>query len=236
MLKACLFDLDGVIVDTAKYHYVAWREIAEKLGFVFTEADNEKLKGVSRMRSLEILLEIGGISLDGESKTLLAQKKNLLYLQYVLKMRPDEVLPGAKEFLTDCRNNNLGIGLGSASKNATTILNLLQITHLFDAIIDGNKVTKAKPDPEVFLTGARELGVLPQNCVVFEDAKAGIEAAIAANMFSVGIGDPVILEKSEFRYFGLEESFRKNIDRKAGASIQPKGTCLNANSELPCHE
>jgi beta-phosphoglucomutase len=214
MLKACLFDLDGVIVDTAKYHYVAWREIAEELGFVFTEEDNEKLKGVSRMRSLEILLEIGGISLDGESKTLLAQKKNSLYLQYILKMRPDEVLPGAKEFLADCRNNNLGIGLGSASKNATTLLNLLQITHLFDAIIDGNKVTKAKPDPEVFLTGARELGVLPQNCVVFEDAKAGIEAAIAANMFSVGIGDPVILKKANFVTSGLKNLSVKTLTAK----------------------
>jgi beta-phosphoglucomutase len=214
MLKACLFDLDGVIVDTAKYHYVAWREIAEELGFVFTEEDNEKLKGVSRIRSLEILLEIGGISLDDESKTLLAQKKNSLYLQYVLKMRPDEVLPGAREFLTDCRNNNLGIGLGSASKNATTILNLLQITHLFDAIIDGNKVTKAKPDPEVFLTGARELGVLPQNCVVFEDAKAGIEAAIAANMFSVGIGDPVILGKANFVTSGLKNLSVKTLIAK----------------------
>jgi beta-phosphoglucomutase len=214
MLKACLFDLDGVIVDTARYHFVAWREIAEELGFVFTEEDNEKLKGVSRIRSLEILLEIGGISLDDESKTLLAQKKNSLYLQYVLKMRPDEVLPGAREFLTDCRNNNLGIGLGSASKNATTILNLLQITHLFDAIIDGNKVTKAKPDPEVFLTGARELGVLPQNCVVFEDAKAGIEAAIAANMFSVGIGDPVILEKANFVTSGLKNLSVKTLIAK----------------------
>ena len=214
MLKACLFDLDGVIVDTARYHFVAWREIAEELGFVFTEEDNEKLKGVSRIRSLEILLEIGGISLDDESKTLLAQKKNSLYLQYVLKMRPDEVLPGAREFLTDCRNNNLGIGLGSASKNATTILNLLQITHLFDAIIDGNKVTKAKPDPEVFLTGARELGVLPQNCVVFEDAEAGIEAAIAANMFSVGIGDRVILKKANFVVSGLKDLSVKTLIAK----------------------
>jgi beta-phosphoglucomutase len=214
MLKACLFDLDGVIVDTARYHYVAWREIAEELGFVFTEEDNEKLKGVSRIRSLEILLEIGGISLADESKTLLAQKKNSLYLQYVLKMRPDEVLPGAKEFLTDCRNNNLGIGLGSASKNATTLLNLLQITHLFDAIIDGNKVTKAKPDPEVFLTGARELGVLPQNCVVFEDAEAGIEAALAANMFSVGIGNPVILKKADFVTSGLKNLSVKTLIAK----------------------
>ncbi|MFZ0826671.1 MAG: beta-phosphoglucomutase [Verrucomicrobiia bacterium] len=205
MLKACLFDLDGVIVDTARYHYIAWRQIARELGFDFTEEHNEKLKGVSRIRSLEILLEIGGVSLDDEAKMLLAQKKNSLYLQYVLKMHPDEVLPGAREFLSDCRNHQLGIGLGSASKNAITILNLLQITDLFDVIIDGNKVIKAKPDPEVFLKGARELGVLPQHCVVFEDATAGIEAALAANMFSVGIGDPVTLGKAHFVASGLKD-------------------------------
>jgi beta-phosphoglucomutase len=205
MLKACLFDLDGVLVDTAKYHYLAWREIAKELGFVFTEDDNEKLKGVSRMRSLEILLGVGGISLEAESKTLLAEKKNALYLQHVLKMRPGEVLPGAREFLDDCRNHKLGIGLGSASKNATTLLDLLQLTPLFDVIIDGNKVTKAKPNPEVFLTGARELGVPPQNCVVFEDAEAGIEAALAARMFSVGIGDPDILKKANFVTSGLKD-------------------------------
>jgi beta-phosphoglucomutase len=205
ILKACLFDLDGVLVDTAKYHYLAWREIAKELGFVFTEDDNEKLKGVSRMRSLEILLGVGGISLEAESKTLLAEKKNALYLQHVLKMRPGEVLPGAREFLDDCRNHKLGIGLGSASKNATTLLDLLKLTPLFDVIIDGNKVTKAKPDPEVFLTGARELGVPPQNCVVFEDAEAGIEAALAARMFSVGIGDPDILKKANFVTSGLKD-------------------------------
>ncbi len=214
MLKACLFDLDGVIVDTAKYHYLAWREIARELGFIFTEKDNERLKGVSRMRSLEILLEIGGVSLDDESKALLARKKNSLYLQHVMKMRPDEVLPGAKEFLADCRNNHLGIGLGSASKNATTILNLLQIAPLFDVIIDGNKVSKAKPDPEVFLAGAKELGVLPQQCVVFEDAEAGIEAALAGNMFSIGIGDPVILKKADFVISGLKDLSVKTMIAK----------------------
>jgi beta-phosphoglucomutase len=205
MLKACLFDLDGVLVDTAKYHYLAWREIAKELGFAFTEEDNEKLKGVSRMRSLEILLGIGRISLEGESKTLLAEKKNSLYLRHVLRMSPDAVLPGAREFLDDCRNHKLGIGLGSASKNATTLLDLLKLTPLFDVIIDGNKVAKAKPDPEVFLTGARELEVPPQNCVVFEDAEAGIEAALAARMFSVGIGDPDILKKANFVTSGLKD-------------------------------
>ena len=205
MLKACLFDLDGVIVDTARYHYIAWRQIARELGFEFTEEDNERLKGVSRIRSLEILLGIGGITLDDETKAGLAQKKNSLYLEHVLKMRPDEVLPGAREFLTECRNHKLGIGLGSASKNATTILNLLQITDLFDVIIDGNKVTQAKPDPEVFLKGAQELGVPPPSCVVFEDATAGIEAAVAAGMFSVGIGDPVVLGQADFVVAGLKD-------------------------------
>lgn len=214
VLQACLFDLDGVIVDTARYHFIAWRQIAKELGFDFTEADNEKLKGVSRMRSLEILLETGGVSLNDEAKTALAQKKNALYLQYVLKMRPDEVLPGAKAFLTDCRNHKLGVGLGSASKNAKTILNLLQLTDLFDVIVDGTKVIRAKPDPEVFLTGARELGVLPQHCVVFEDATAGIEAAVAANMFSVGIGDPLVLGNADFVIAGLKDLSVKTMIEK----------------------
>ncbi|MDE2135050.1 MAG: beta-phosphoglucomutase [Alphaproteobacteria bacterium] len=219
-LKACLFDLDGVIVDTAKYHYIAWREIANELGFAFTEEDNEKLKGVSRVRSLEILLGIGGVLLDDGQKALLAQKKNSLYLRHVSQMRPDEVLPGAREFLTDCRNRNLGIGLGSASKNARTILDLLRISPLFDVIVDGNKVTRAKPDPEVFLTGARELGVLPQNCAVFEDAEAGIEAAIAANMFSVGVGDPAVLGNADFVVSGLQalsaETLIAKFERQSG--------------------
>jgi beta-phosphoglucomutase len=205
MLQACLFDLDGVIVDTARYHFVAWRQIARELGFDFTEEDNERLKGISRVRSLEILLEIGGVSLDDEARMDLAQKKNSLYLQYVLKMRPGEVLPGAKEFLTDCRNRHLAVGLGSASKNAMTILDLLQITDLFDVIVDGNKVIKAKPDPEVFLAGARELGIPPQHCVVFEDAAAGIEAALAAGMFSVGIGEPAVLGRAHFVTSGLKD-------------------------------
>jgi beta-phosphoglucomutase len=226
MLKACLFDLDGVIVDTAKYHFIAWREIAKELGFVFREEDNEKLKGVSRMRSLEILLETGGLSLASEARTLLAEKKNSLYLHYILKMRPDDVLPGATEFLNDCRNNNLRIGLGSASRNATTILNRLRITDLFDVIVDGNKLTKGKPDPEVFLTGARELGVRPENCVVFEDAEAGIEAAIAARMFSVGIGDPAILKKANFVTAGLKELSVKQLVARLelqGARLKAKG-------------
>lgn len=201
--KACLFDLDGVIVDTAKYHYLAWRELAQELEFDFSEEHNERLKGVSRMRSLEILLEVGGVSLDEKNKAALAEKKNLVYLQNVYKMTPGDVLPGAREFLEECRSNKLGVALGSASKNAMTILNLLKLADLFDVIVDGNKVTKAKPDPEVFLIGAAELGVEPQACVVFEDAEAGIEAAVAAGMPCVGIGQPGILKKANLVIPGL---------------------------------
>jgi beta-phosphoglucomutase len=214
-IKACIFDLDGVIVDTAKYHYLAWKSIADELGFEFTEKHNERLKGVSRMRSLEIMLEVGGIILDKSTCEILADKKNKLYLEYVLKMGPDEVLPGAKEFLTELRQNNILTALGSASKNAMTILDRLHITSYFDAIIDGNKTAKAKPDPDVFMKGAQELGVDPHYCVVFEDAEAGIEAAIAAGMRCVGVGSQETLGKANavidgFKHFNLDR-FKKLI-------------------------
>jgi beta-phosphoglucomutase len=210
-IKACLFDLDGVIVDTAKYHFIAWREIANELGFEFTEAHNERLKGVSRMRSLEILLEIGKIELDEDTKVLFAEKKNRNYVQDILKMGPDEILPGAKEFLKECRLFKIKIALGSASKNAMTILDRLQIGNLFDEVIDGTKVTKAKPDPEIFLKGADALGVNYQNCIVFEDAEAGIEAAIAAKMKCVGIGNPEILRKANFVIPGFQDFTIKKL-------------------------
>src|SRR5574344_391382 len=179
-IKACLFDLDGVIVDTAKYHYIAWRELASELGFDFSTKDNERLKGVSRMASLEILLEVGKITnISDEQKQEMAARKNANYVTLISNMKPDEVLPGAEDFLRELRKNGIKIALGSASKNAMTILNRLHLTELFDAIIDGTKVSKAKPDPEVFLKGAEALGMKPQECVVFEDAEAGINAAIA---------------------------------------------------------
>jgi beta-phosphoglucomutase len=195
-IKACIFDLDGVIVDTAKYHFIAWRNIAKDLGFEFTEVHNERLKGVSRMRSLEILLEVGGIILDDKTKEALAKRKNDEYLEYITKMTPDEILPGAAVFLNELRRNGIRTALGSASKNSMIILNRLNISSMFDVIIDGNKVSKAKPDPEVFLRGAEELQIPPVNCVVFEDAEAGVEAAIAAKMKCVGVGDPLILSKA----------------------------------------
>lgn len=202
-IKACLFDLDGVIVDTAKYHYIAWRELAEELGFEFTEHDNERLKGVSRMASLEILLEIGNITLSDDKKLEMATRKNDRYVSYITNMQPDEILPGAKEFLEACRRAGIKTALGSASKNALTILDRLGLTPLFDAIIDGNLVSKAKPDPEVFLKGAEAVHVKPTECVVFEDAEAGVDAALAAGMKCVGIGSPANLGHATIVVDGL---------------------------------
>lgn len=204
-IKACLFDLDGVIVDTAKYHYLAWRRLAKELGFDFTKEQNESLKGISRMESLKILLNIGGLTLDESEKMTLAEKKNNWYREYILKMTPDEILPGTVEFLEELRNKGIKIALGSASKNAMTILNNIKLVNHFDAIIDGTKTSNAKPNPEVFLLGAKQLGVSPFECVVFEDAKAGIEAAINAGMYSVGIGDPLVLNKANIVVSSLKE-------------------------------
>lgn len=193
MIEACLFDLDGVVVDTAKYHFIAWKALAEELGFDFSHEDNERLKGVSRMQSLEILLEIGGMQFPEPEKLAMAEKKNALYVSYIEKMTPEETLPGVENFLQELRNAGIRIALGSASKNAPMILERIQLAGMFDAIVDGNSISEAKPNPEVFLKGAEKLGVLPENCVVFEDAIAGIEAAQNANMYSVGIGDPETL-------------------------------------------
>lgn len=203
MIKACIFDLDGVIVDTAVYHYKAWKRLAAEMGFDFTEHDNERLKGVSRMRSLEIILEIGGVTKTEAEKEELADRKNRWYVDMINQMQPDEVLPGAREFVQACRNAGIKTALGSASKNSMTILNKIGMVDLFDAIIDGNKVSKAKPDPEVFLKGAAEVGVEPVHCVVFEDAIAGIEAAKNGGMKAVGIGDRETLKDADVVVKGL---------------------------------
>lgn len=197
MIEACLFDLDGVVVDTAKYHFIAWKALANELGFEFTIDDNERLKGVSRMKSLEILLEIGGMQFSEAEKLAMAEKKNTLYVSYIEKMTPEETLPGVERFLIELRNRGIRIALGSASKNAPLILDRIRLTHLFDEVVDGNSITEAKPNPEVFLKGAEKLKVSPENCVVFEDAIAGIEAARNANMRCVGIGEPETLSKAD---------------------------------------
>jgi len=203
-IKACIFDLDGVIVDTARYHFIAWKALAEELGFVFTEEDNERLKGVSRMQSLEILLEIGKLQFTREEKLAMAEKKNALYVSYIEKMTPGEILPGVKEFLEEIRGKGIGVALGSASKNSPMILEQIGLAQLFDVVVDGNSITEAKPNPEVFLRGAERLGVLPSKCVVFEDAIAGVEAARNAGMHCVGIGEPQTLGMADLVIPGFE--------------------------------
>ena len=211
-IKACLFDLDGVVVDTAKYHYLAWKRLANSLGFDFTEKDNERLKGVSRTESLEILLSIGKIKPSSEEKLRMAEEKNNWYVEYISKLDENEILPGVKDFLIELRQNDIKIALGSASKNSMLILNNLNLISYFDAIVDGNKVSKAKPDPEVFLLGASELKVEPLECVVFEDAQAGIEAAKAANMKVIGIGQKDVLLNADKIFEDLSNAHMNIIE------------------------
>src|SRR6266508_3493338 len=202
-MRAAIFDLDGVIVDTAKYHYLDWKRLAKVYGFGFTETDNERLKGVSRVRSLEILLEIGGLSLDESEKEKMAGQKNEWYINYIKHMDASEILPGAAEYLRNLRIKRIKTALGSASKNAPLILERLGISDLFDVVIDGNKVSKAKPDPEVFLRAAEVLAIPPPSCVVFEDAEAGIRAALRAEMGAIGIGRPSQLKEADIIISGL---------------------------------
>ena len=203
--KGFIFDLDGVIVDTAKYHFLAWKKLANQLGFEFTKEQNELFKGVSRKRCLEILLDIGKIEASQEQFDIWMVEKNVDYLHYIENMDESEILPDVPKVLQFLKDNNIPIALGSASKNARPILEKVKLLHYFDAIVDGNNVTKAKPDPEVFLLAAKQLGVDAKDCVVFEDAVAGIEAANAANMISIGIGERNILNEADYIFSDFTE-------------------------------
>lgn len=196
MIKACIFDLDGVIVDTAKYHYLAWQRLAKELGVSFTLEDNERLKGVSRIRSLEIILEIGGLHFSEVQKEEMATRKNQWFVDYVNAMKPEEIYPGVHQLLQALKAKGIKVGLASSSKNAPAVIRLLNIEHDFDAVVDGTMIVHTKPDPEIFLKAAQRLGVAPKDCVVFEDAEAGVEAALNAGMKCVGIGSPKQLGKA----------------------------------------
>jgi beta-phosphoglucomutase len=196
-ITAFLFDLDGVLVDTARFHYQAWRRLANELGFDISEEFNETLKGISRMESLDMILAQGNLILSDERKLQVAAQKNQWYLELVSRMTPDDILPGVPEFFAQARQAGLKTALGSVSKNAGLILERVGMSGALDAIIDGNKITRSKPDPEVFLAGAAELNVQPTDCVVFEDAVAGIEAAKRAGMRAVGIGLPTLLTRAD---------------------------------------
>lgn len=206
---ACIFDLDGVILDTATYHYEAWKRLANSLGFDFTHEQNEQLKGISRMDSLDLVLGWGKTQKSPDEKIQLAQQKNAWYLELIGQMKADEILPGVRQFIEELKAAGVRIALGSASKNSAEILERTGISDFFDVIVDGNSVSRSKPDPEVFSRGAELLGLAPENCVVIEDAAAGVEAAHRAGMKVIGIGDPQVLKNADLVIPGTQ---KLNID------------------------
>jgi beta-phosphoglucomutase len=215
--KAFIFDLDGVIVDTARYHFLAWKKIANELHIDFTLKHNELLKGVSRVRSLDIILDIGKVEALQEDKNKWLIQKNEEYLTYLVDMDQSELLPGVLSMLQYLKEKNQPIALGSASKNARPILEKTGIRHYFDAIVDGNDVTNAKPDPEVFLIASKLLDVNPENAIVFEDSVAGVQAANIGKMTSIGIGEESILYEAKYifkDFTQIEKSFLENLISK----------------------
>ena len=204
-IQACIFDLDGVIVDTARYHYKAWKRLANELGFDLTPEQNEKMKGIGRMESLEMLLEMGNKPATKKEKKQLADIKNSWYKEYIGEMQPDDLLPGVVDFLEELTEAHILIAIGSASRNAPAIIRQVQIGRYLDALIDGSKVKKGKPDPEVFLKAAEEMGMPPEHCVVFEDAQAGIEAAKNGGMRAIGVGSPSVLHQADMVISGINE-------------------------------
>ena len=212
--KAFIFDLDGVIVDTAKYHYLAWQKIAAELNIEFTHEHNELLKGVSRVRSLDIILELGKGDASQEDKDRWLIQKNEDYLSYLVDMDESEILPGVFPVLKFLKENNQPIALGSASKNARPILEKTGLLSYFDAVVDGNDVTNAKPDPEVFLMAAKLLNIKPEDSIVFEDSVAGVQAANIGKMTSIGIGEASTLHEAKYifkDFTEIETSFIANL-------------------------
>nr|WP_233426224.1 beta-phosphoglucomutase [Paenibacillus massiliensis] len=196
-LKAVIFDLDGVITDTAEYHYLAWENLANELGLPFDRQFNEKLKGVSRMESLELILSLRDTVYTDEQKHRLAVKKNEVYKEMIKKITPADLLPGIENLLMELREAGIRTALASASKNAPFILDRLEAAHYLDHVVDVNMIASGKPDPEIFLTGAARLGVEPTQCIGIEDAEAGIQAILAAGMYAVGVGAPAQMQKAD---------------------------------------
>ncbi len=214
-LQAFIFDLDGVITDTAEYHFLAWKALAEDLGITFTREDNEELKGVSRMDSLEKILELGGRTGDfsAEEKEALAEKKNEHYLTLIQNITPADLLPAIKELIADIKAKGLKLGLASASKNAFTVMESLGMKSEFDIIVDAKTVVNGKPHPEVFLRAAEMLGVEPEACIGVEDAAAGVQAIKSAGMFAVAVGPKESFENADIVYASTAElSFEKIVE------------------------
>ena len=203
--KAFIFDLDGVIVDTAQYHFLAWQKLAKDIGISFSEKQNEQLKGVSRVHSLEKILGWGNTQVSEDEFNKLMKKKNDDYLTYISEMTSKEILPDVVRVLKFLYKRDQKIALGSASKNARTILKKVQLHNYFEIIVDGTNVSKAKPDPEVFLNAAQGLMVPSESCIVFEDSIAGIEAANVAGMLSIGIGETSVLNDAKYVFKDFTE-------------------------------
>ncbi|MCU0358446.1 MAG: beta-phosphoglucomutase [Cyclobacteriaceae bacterium] len=196
-MKAVIFDLDGVLVDTAKYHYLAWKKLAAELGVNLTEKENERLKGVSRMDSLKIILSLGGLTFSEAEMNRLADRKNSWFVEYIDQMKPEEIFDGVFPLLNALREAGVSIALASSSKNAAAVLKNLLLENTFDTVVDGTMIKESKPDPEIFLKAADNLGVAPNECIVVEDAEAGVEAARRAGMKAVGIGHTEQLGEAE---------------------------------------
>lgn len=211
-ISACLFDLDGVIVETDKYHFLAWSVLAKELNIPFDQNDNERLKGVSRMSSLDIVLSLGNISISASRKSSLAQKKNDIYRAYLSELSQKSILPGVVDLIETLKSNDIKVGIGSSSKNANLILNQIGLIDQFDIIVDGSMVENSKPEPDIFLLGAKKLNIKPEACLVIEDAAAGVLAAKAANMLCIGVGAEDQLYEANLIVSNLTQLSMENID------------------------
>jgi len=207
LLNAIIFDLDGVITDTAEYHYLAWKDLADELNISFSRELNEQLKGISRMGSLEIILKSAGKEQEYSelAKIELAERKNQLYQSLIAKITPADILPNIKQLITDIRAKGIRLGLASVSKNAFTVMEKLKLTDLFETIVDASTIKNGKPDPEIFLTAAQLLNVDPTACIGIEDAAAGVESIKRAGMYAIGIGSPAILAQADIVYTSTSE-------------------------------
>ena len=218
-IKAFIFDLDGVITDTAEYHFMSWKQLCIELGFHFTREDNERLKGVSRLKSLEIILEINNAinTYTEEEKLRLAERKNKIYVELINKITPKDTLPGIRELLCDIKKNSIKTAIASVSKNAFTVIDRLGMNNDFNYIVDAKLVKNSKPAPDVFIAASDALHISPEYCIGIEDAEAGITAIKAAGMFAVGVGtkskmhgaDLIVGSTAELKFGKIKDEFLK---------------------------
>jgi beta-phosphoglucomutase len=213
MRKAVVFDLDGVITDTAHYHFLAWKRMANQVGLDIDEKFNEKLKGVDRMKSLDLILAQGTRQYTDSEKHAWADEKNEYYKELIKGMTDKDLLPGAAATLKSLREMGVKTALASVSKNAATVIDKLGIAQQFDCVVDANQIIHTKPDPEIFLTAAKGVGIKPEECIGVEDAVVGVQAIKAAGMFAIGVGDPKVLHQADrviadLRGFPLQDDYR----------------------------